>query len=387
MRNPFANNVIPQNRFDAVGAKLASFYPNPVNAALANNFSAAASAPASADEYLIRVDHNISQNTRVFGRWAQKREFKTNEPAYYGANNIAGPGNIRPNNRFSAVAGASHVFTPTFTASGNIGLSRWAEGGIAQGYPFVNTSIGLPASLDAASKTFPIVNVSSQLSLGPTQGSEGTGYRNVGSVSIDFVKTAGRHNLSFGYFGAILQNNGNSIPTTSFTVDNGLTSGFTNATSTDSRSGYGFASLLLGAASGGNTSSNFNAAVTKHYNGFYTEDDWKATENLTFNLGLRYEWQGAPTERHDRQAHFDYNAINPISSQVGLQLPGEVVYANSNQRGIYSTSYTNVAPRFGFSERVTSKLVLRGGYGSAAGTTRDSASRPAIPARRTMASR
>lgn len=363
IRDPFAGNVVSATRFNAVGAKLASFYPAPTNGSNSNNFAAAASAPASADEYLIRVDHNISPSTRIFSRWAQKREFKTNVPNFYGDNNPAGPGNIRPNNRFSFVLGGSHVFSPTFLMSATAGLSRWAEGGLDQGYPFDNTSVGLPATLNTYSTNFPIVNVSSQLSLGPLNGSQGTGYRNVGSASVDFTKTEGRHNLSFGYFSAVLQNNGNSIPTTSFNVDTGLTAGPDPSAGT-AQTGYGFASLLLGAAANGSTSNNFNAAVTKHYNGVYTEDDWKVTPAVTLNLGLRYEWQGAPTERHDRQAFFDYNAINPISTSVGMQLPGEVVFnGNGQRRGLYNTSYTNFAPRFGFSAQVSPVLVVRGGYG------------------------
>lgn len=364
VRTPFANNMIPSARFNPVGAKLASFYPTPTGGGISNNFTAAASAPATSNEYLIRVDQNINQSTRIFGRWSQKYENKTNSPAYYGANNIAGPGNVRPNNRFSFVVGASHIFTSTFAMSSTAGLSRWAEGGVTQGFPFDFTSVGLPASLNVSSPVFPVVNVSSQAPLGPTQGSQGTGFRNVGSASVDFTKTQGAHNLSFGFFGAAMQNNGNSYPTTTFNVDAGLTAG-PNPASTTSQTGYGFASLLLGAAANGNTSTRFNPAITKHYYGFYTEDDWKALPRLTLNLGLRYEFQQAPTERQNRQAYFDFNAINPISSQVGMQLPGAIVFngVNGARRGLYNTSFTNLAPRIGFSNKATDKLVIRGGYG------------------------
>jgi len=363
VRDPFAGNIIPTARLNAVGQKLASFYPNPINGNRENNFAAAASAPATSDEYLIRVDHNISDATRIFGRWAQKREQKTNSPAFYGSNNIAGPGNVRPNNRFSFVVGGSHLFSSTLAMSTTAGLSRWAEGGVVQGYPFDYTSVGLPASLTGNSPVFPIVNVSSQATLGPSQGSQGTGFRNVGSLSVDFTKSAGVHNLSFGFMGAIMQNNGNGLPNTTFNVDQGLTAG-PDPTAGTPQTGYGFASLLLGAVNNATSTNTFNPAISKKYYGFYTEDDWKATPNLTLNLGLRYEWQGAPTERHNRLAYFDFNAPNPIGGQIGQQLPGQLVFTGGgNRRGLYETSFTNVAPRIGFSDRLTSKLVARGGYG------------------------
>ena len=269
---------------------------------------------------------------------------------------------MRPNNRFSFVLGGSHVFTPTFAMSATAGLSRWAEGGVVQGYPFDYTSVGLPGSLTTNSPVFPLVYVSSQVPLGPSQGSQGTGFRNVGSLSVDFTKTQGRHNLSFGFFGAILQNNGNGLPNTTFNVDQNLTAG-PDPTASTPQTGYGFASLLLGAAANATATTNFNPSVLKHYNGFYVEDDWKATPRLTLNLGLRYEWQTAPVERHNRQAYFDYNATNPISAAFGQNLPGAIVFTSGSHRNLYETNRKNLAPRFGFSQQVTDKLVLRGGYG------------------------
>ena len=363
-RDPFPGNMIPPSSQNAVGQKLFTYYPQPTSGATSSNFFGSAAAPTTSDEYIIRGDENLTAATRVYVRWASKHEQKTNSPTYYGADDPGGPGNIRPNNRYSIVAGFSHIFTPTLAVSANAGFHRWNQGGLYQGYPFDQTTLGLPASLNANSNQFPIINVGNGASsLGPVQGGFGAGIANVGSVNADLTKTIPKHDLSFGFMDAVLQNNGNGVANTTFSFQPDYTSQYNGVSNSFSNTGFGFASLLIGTPDSGNTSNNFHTAPQEHYVGFYGQDNWKATRTLTINLGLRYEFQTPWTERHNRQAYFDYKAINPISGPTGLTLPGAEVYSSSGNRGLTSTNWTNVAPRIGFSDRISSKLVVRGGYG------------------------
>jgi len=128
--------------------------------------------------------------------------------------------------------------------------------------------------------------------------------------------------------------------------------------------GNGFASFLLGVGSGTDqTGFNKFPATDKHLLGWYVQDTWKTTSKLTLTLGLRYEIQTAPTERHNAQQYFNFTATNPISSSVGFNVPGELVFNSSSNRGVYQTSHTNFAPRIGAAYQLRNKLVLRGGYG------------------------
>ena len=363
-RDPFPGNVIPLGLQNPIGQKLFTFYPAPSNGGSSSNFFGSAAAPTKSDEYLIRGDENLTNATRFYVRFGSKHEQKTNSPTYYGANDPGGPGNVRPNNRYSIVAGFSHVFTPTLAVSANAGFHRWNQGGLYQGYPFDQTTLGLPSALNANSNEFPIINVGNGASsLGPVQGGFGAGIANVGSVNADVTKSLPKNDLSFGFMDAVLQNNGNGVANTKFSFNPNYTEQFNGIANSISNTGFGFASLLIGTPDSGNTSNNFHAAPQEHYVGFYGQDNYKATRTLTLNLGLRYEFQTPFTERDNRQAYFDYKALNPIGPAAGLILPGVEVYSTSGHRGLTSTNFTNLAPRFGFADQLSQKIVLRGGYG------------------------
>ena len=84
------------------------------------------------------------------------------------------------------------------------------------------------------------------------------------------------------------------------------------------------------------------------YAGFI-QDDWRVSKRLTLNIGLRYEFQGVPTEAHNRLGNFEPG--------VGLEQVGK------NIPSLYKHDATNFAPRFGFAWDVKGdgKTVVRGG--------------------------
>ena len=283
-RSPFPKNNV-SGAINPIGAKLFSYYPLPTNSAASNNFFGSASAPDTSDEYILRGDHNLSDATRIYVRWASKHEQKTNSPAYYGANDPGGPGNIRPNNRYSIVTGFSHIFNATTAMSANAGFHRWNQGGLSQGYPFDQTTLGLPAALNAGSNEFPIINASGASSLGPVQGGFGAGIANVGSVNADVTKSVSKNDLSFGSMDAVLQNNGTGPANTTFTFGQDYTSQF-QGTNIISGPGYGLASLLVGTPDSGSTANAFHTAPEEHYIGFYAQDNWKPRSQPCPESGL-----------------------------------------------------------------------------------------------------
>jgi len=85
----------------------------------------------------------------------------------------------------------------------------------------------------------------------------------------------------------------------------------------------------------------------------YLQDDWRATDRLTLNLGLRYEYSTPYWEEDNILSNYD-PAANAIVKATGGSL------AN---RALVNPDRDNFGPRLGFAYTVTPHTVLRGGYG------------------------
>ena len=355
-RDPIPNNNLA-SLIDPVAKNLNAFFPAPTSTA-ANNYVAATGAPTVTNEMNIRIDHNLSETKRLYGRYSRKWEYKVGSAPLFGASNPGGPGQINPDNRYSVVFGYNQVLSPTLTGSFIIGYNRWVEGNESQGYPFKPSSLGLPGQLDALTPIFPRISIGGYTTLGNTN--QMTSANNEGTLSADLAKAYGAHLLSFGYLGILSQLNGGTLAQTNFAFTSAFTAGPNPQTA--AQGGNAFASFLLGAGSSGSTAQTLLPANGKIYNGVYLQDDWKATKKLTLNLGMRYDIQLAPTEKHNWQAYFEPNQVNPISGLVGKNYNGQIVFNSNGNKGLYGNKYNNFSPRVGFSDQVVKNLVARGGF-------------------------
>src|SRR5438270_3120543 len=97
--------------------------------------------------------------------------------------------------------------------------------------------------------------------------------------------------------------------------------------------------------------------VRAHWYGAFFQDDWRLTPRVTLNLGLRYEYEGTPTERFNHMGNFNPNvdpATTPAVQQVG---PGEPIAR------MLSGDHTAFSPRLGvaWDIRGNGKTVIRAG--------------------------
>ena len=117
----------------------------------------------------------------------------------------------------------------------------------------------------------------------------------------------------------------------------------------------------------------------------FVQDDWKVTDKLTLNLGLRYEYDSPYVEVKNQIANVilsgPQEGLVEYAGQVPAGAPaGSFVCAN---RACYQPTYSEFQPRFGFAYQANPRVVFRGGYGTTSfleGTSNLAANAPFITA-------
>lgn len=97
----------------------------------------------------------------------------------------------------------------------------------------------------------------------------------------------------------------------------------------------------------------------------YAQDAWKATQRLTINYGVRYEYYGVQhNDNHSLDSNFYYGGDGTMSP---ANIRSGQVYTSPNSpiHSLWKPQYGTVSPRVGFAEDIfgNSKTSIRGGYG------------------------
>src|SRR5437868_2435979 len=163
----------------------------------------------------------------------------------------------------------------------------------------------------------------------------------------------GNHNLRFGGDFRRLYNDLR-------TEQNGR--GSFTFTGTGFSTGFDFADFLLGlpqltSIQGGSTTYKFRQNSWD----LFVQDDWRATGNLSFNFGLRYEYVSPFSEANNRLVNLDLNSTITAVSPVFPGTSGP--FSGGFPITVLEPDRNNFAPRIGIAWKATKKTVVRGGYG------------------------
>ncbi|WP_263354258.1 TonB-dependent receptor [Acidicapsa acidisoli] len=387
-RSLFANDTIPASRVSAIGVKMMDLFPAPNRSGYVNNYVFNTSTPYAYNMPIARVDYDLSDATRIYGIFAWWAGLTTrNSNGLPGAAAEGGTDSYRSS--LTQVVDLTHTFSPRRIGDIRASFNRmWAHdpsGNVAAGISTLTAAdlgLTMPQIPTTSRQWAPVVDLGDGY---PNMiGNEGdpTMYETY-DLSPSILQVLRKHNLHYGTEFMLFHdvNAGLGQPNGAFS----FTTGFTQQNPFQAKSdGSVLADLLLGYPGSGSV--QYQTAPYESYNYYaaYIQDDWKVKSNLTFNVGLRWETETSPRERHDHLlAGMCFTCTNPITSQItfptGNQLPNGAAMANPILGGVqfesgslsaYQNTFGRVLPKFGFSYGINKNMVVHGGvaWSTAVGT-------------------
>lgn len=362
-RTAFLNNQIPRERIHPLATKLLADLPAPNEAGFLNNFIFNVPFAYKGYSYDGRVDHVFSDNTRGFAKFNYS-DYKVTQQAPLGPR--IGDGTISTPYTVTAILNVTHTFSPTLLSEFRGGYNRYYTNvngldltsvtnqslGIinpnpdsisSQGMARINIAGGMPGI--GTPVVYPLINADNLFNFVNTWNKQSGKHAfkwgaDIHRNRMDRFQPQG---LNFGPRGMFNFNPG----TTSLSGGPGVGSFGTF--------GNSFAAFLLGAVD--QTSRTFMPITPTNRQTqvfLFFHDTFQVTPKLTLDLGLRWELYTPITARYAGGAS-NYNIENNSLLVAG--------YGDNNLANNVKTDKNNFAPRVGFSYRLGSKSVVRGGYG------------------------
>jgi hypothetical protein len=373
VRDPFPGNIIPTNRQDPAGRALLQFFPKanrPGDASGRNNYAATSTLNDRADQQTFKLDHTFANWYKASATYLR---YGSREPVADFYQNIANPGGSLLFRNVDALA-VNNIFTlnETTLLSVRYGYNTFDDNVDTVSAGFDPTQLGFSPSYvsQIAFKKFPAIGTGGAYG-SPSQGALGSAAPNQRRwYSHNFLtgvsKLWGRHSLKTGFdfrklsleFYNIGQASG------SFTFTRAFTQG-PNPNTATTAGGNELASMILGAVSSGSTQLVTPLSVFVNYFGGYAQDDFRLSQRLTLNFGLRYEYEQGLQERNNQiTVGFDRNAAFPVQP-AGLSVKGGLIFAGVNGAPAQQIEpqKNKFGPRIGFAYTWNDKTTIRGGYG------------------------
>jgi outer membrane receptor protein involved in Fe transport len=356
----FPGNRIPLDRISPAAVKLLALMPLPNISGVAprrNNFVSSPANQNNYDQYMGRIDHTLNRQWSIFYRHFMQNNDVFN--AFQGASPARYPGfeNVSPSRVQHATGGANTVFSPTLLNEFRAGFSRTA--GSNSNLPFLNPldyGINYVRPQDAIGGLgLPDITINGISGIGNSV--QGPSVTIINEFEISDVVSAikGRHNLRFG---GTWRPGKEDVDNGFFVVGRFVFNGI--------YTGDSFADFLLGRASEFDYGKGRTRMVMVNQNfGAFIQDDFKVRDNLTLNLGVRYDYYSPITDKLGQTSTFIVNREPTGAPQSGA---AEVILAGTHglpPNGTYFPDKNNIQPRAGFSWDVSGdgKLALRGGAG------------------------
>ena len=343
---PFPGNIIPKGRLSPQALPLLVNLPLPTRDGLTRNYDGFSPSNNYGDDYVARVDHTISQNDKIYGRFGLTNPQNLGSVPGAGGNPLQVSQNYQRGQNY--LVNETHTFGPrTFNEArfaynrstyliGPVGAKDFGPtmnwGGVDHtlGAPLVSTNFALIRDQDPGGYTQRTYQMTDNVFL----------YRGKHSISsgVDIFRYMTDPTLPLGF---------DVPPPKIWSIFNGQ------------YSGYAFADFLLGLPSSAylfnNRAGYLSPPMSVRYPdiNLYVQDDWKISPRFTFNMGLRYELVPVLSDGQGAMRNFNF--------QTGQLYPAP----GTGDVKFYGGAHKNFAPRIGFAWQpfAGGKTVIRAGYG------------------------
>jgi len=350
---PFPGNVIPTNRISTFARLLTPTIPAP-NTTGANNYTVIKNFLDDANTATIRTDQTLNASHSLFQRFMYYKGSQL-QPATFTASDL-------PQRGRNLAVGHTWVMSSSLVNELRFGYNYAYHLNAQVSYDGRNWTSDLGLR-NLAAATFPLAYGRPVLTIsgftgqgegGNTQGAT----ENLFSVSNATSKTFGGHTLRFGLQAQLRKFD--------HLTDNSTRGNFTfNGNFT----GNAVADYLLGFCS--TCAGAFGASAATYHSPTiapFIDDTWQASDKLTVQLGLRWEYLAPWAEQNGVEAAFDatvgkigYNAL-PSTLPAAL-VPLVIPQAHYFPDGIVQKDLNNWGPRIGVAYNLTNRMVLRSGFG------------------------
>jgi hypothetical protein len=342
--HPFPGNKLPY--ISPFAQQWLKNYPAPNTQLGTDNVNYVVNLPSvnNYDEYLGRVDFNLSAHDEMFGTVARLESTAGNDsitPALFGIFDTLKGTNISVAETHVINGAVVNVFKAGYNRS-NLFRTQQGQGAqdYAKAYGLQNVN-PLPQQW-----TPPQINLSTYTSLGDPYSPQGA-IQNRYQLTDEVNWKVRSHTIAFGGVYVRTQFNGNWVVGNNgiYNFDGSATAQYVNGIPSTTVQGNPLADLELGFPRTGNAANGVSVGAFRGFDvAGYVQDDWKILPNLTLNLGLRYEFDNPPNDKNGHGGQFD-------------------VATNTVIPGTWNTNYNDWGPRVGFAYSASPKVIVRGGYG------------------------
>ncbi|HKE26375.1 MAG TPA: carboxypeptidase regulatory-like domain-containing protein [Bryobacteraceae bacterium] len=358
----YPNGIIPVTDITSFAQKVLAGLPLPNLPSQASNYQSTPAFIDRTDKFDLKLDHRFTDKLNAFVRLSQRKSDEIGNtpipgPIYGGglASGASVDGTLDGLNQGMAAA-LTYVISPTSIIDVHFGITRskTAENPFGLGGPGMLQLYGIPGLPDG----YPGGGLTTQSVNGFTSWGRDSGLPGVQNPMVfdlprvNYTKIKGRLTFKVGYeylrYKTLVADNGGYYGSDSYSGQFSKPSGG-NANSAI----YNLTDFLLGDRSSYSLANPFFPQMEQWMSFGYVQTDFKASPNLTLNLGLRYEFATPQMEAHNLITNLD-----PVNNSIVYAKAGSIY-----DRSTIHPDFRNFAPRVGFAYSISDNWVIRSGFG------------------------